>query len=67
MELKFTASQDEIDKVVDFLATQNPAAKALKSIRLDEGKIQARVDTPMGEVKADLVLEVTTGDRATSG
>jgi hypothetical protein len=67
MELKFTAEQAEIDKMVEYLATINPAAKALKAVRLDEGKIQARVQTPMGEVKADLVLEVTTGDAASSG
>lgn len=60
MVLKLTLSRQEEEQLVAFAAEAFPAAAALTKIRLDSGKIQGRVKAgALGEVKADIVLEVT--------
>lgn len=59
MILKLEAGQEELDRLISAAAEINPLAAQLKRVRLDEAKLQARVETPAGEVKVDLELTVT--------
>jgi len=61
MTIRVELTRTEETALVSAIAATYPAAAALKKVKLEDGQIRARIDSPVGDLDVILELQVTSG------